>query len=67
MRGKPFILAMTALAGSVSLAAQQTEVTRLDGSQIKPVEIDETVTRVMKAAEVTCVGLAVFNEGRSST
>ncbi len=52
------------LAGAVSLVGQQKEVKRLNGSSIQPVEIDATVTRLMKAAEVTGVGLAVFNEGK---
>lgn len=64
MRGKLSILAMMVLAGAVLLAGQQKEVKRLDGSSITPNEIDETVTRLMKAAEVTGVGLAVFNEDK---
>jgi CubicO group peptidase (beta-lactamase class C family) len=36
-------------------------VKRLDGSIIRPEEIDETVIRLMKAAEVPGVGLALFN------
>jgi CubicO group peptidase (beta-lactamase class C family) len=63
MKGKLFVLAITVLAEAVSLAGQQKEVKRLDGSGIKQVEIDETVTRLMKEAEVTGVGLAVFNHG----
>jgi len=63
MKGKLFILVLTILTGAVSLAGQQKEVKRLDGSGIKQVEIDDTVTRLMKAAEVTGVGLAVFNHG----
>jgi len=58
------MLAVSVLAGAVSMARQQEELTRLDGSSIQPVEIDATVTRLMKAAEVTGVGLAVFNEGK---
>jgi len=64
MRGHPAALAMTVLAGAVSLAAQQRVVKRLDGSSIKPVEIHETVSRLMKAAEVTGAGLAVFDDGK---
>jgi CubicO group peptidase (beta-lactamase class C family) len=64
MKGKLLILVVTALAGAVSLAGQRGEVKRLDGSSIKPDEIDETVTRLMKAAGVTGVGLAVFNEDK---
>ena len=64
MREKSLMLAMVALAGVVSLAAPQKVVKRLDGSTIKPVEIDETVTHLMKAAEVPGMGLAVFNGGK---
>ena len=64
MRAKLFVLGMTVLAAALSLAGQQKAVRRLDGSNIQPVEIDATVTRLMKAAEVTGVGLAVFNDGK---
>src|SRR5580704_3782801 len=54
--------AMTPLLGA-PLASAQT-VTRLDGSTISPGEIDATVTRLMKAAEVTGVGIAIFDGGK---
>jgi CubicO group peptidase (beta-lactamase class C family) len=54
-------LTVTLLATAVLLAGRQTEVKRLDGSSITPAEIDATVTRLMKAAEVTGVGLTIFN------
>jgi CubicO group peptidase (beta-lactamase class C family) len=57
-------LPITILVAAVSLAAQVKEIKRLDGSSIKPVEIDETVQRLMKAAEVPGVGLALFNDGK---
>jgi CubicO group peptidase (beta-lactamase class C family) len=63
MRKRLLVLAMVVLAGVVSLAAPQKDVERLDGSSITPDEIDGTVTRVMKAAEVPGVGLAVINSG----
>jgi CubicO group peptidase (beta-lactamase class C family) len=53
---------MTALLGA-PLASAQT-VTRLDGSTISPGEIDATVTRLMKAAEVPGVGIAIFDHGK---
>lgn len=43
---------------------KQSTVKRLDGSTIAPAEIDATVTRLMRAAEVTGVGIAIFNDGR---
>ena len=50
---------------SVSLTvAEQTTVTRLDGSTITAAEVDATMTRLMKAAEVTGAGIAVFHEGK---
>ncbi len=53
---------------AVALAAlpkteDQEGIKRLDGSRITPSEIDGTVIRLMKAAEVTGVGIAIFNDG----
>jgi len=56
-------LALALLTVSVS-AAQQSSVTRLDGSTISAEEIDRTVTRLMNAAEVTGAGIAIFNDGK---
>ncbi|HEV2987232.1 MAG TPA: serine hydrolase domain-containing protein, partial [Candidatus Angelobacter sp.] len=44
-------------------AAQPVSVKRLDGSSITPVQIDATVARLMAAAEVTGVGITLFNHG----
>ena len=41
-------------------------VKRLDGSRISANEIDQTVARLMDAAKVTGVGLAILNDGRLS-
>jgi len=50
---------------TVSLAVgQQSSVTRLDGSTISVAEVDATMTRLMKAAEVTAAGIAVFHNGK---
>jgi CubicO group peptidase (beta-lactamase class C family) len=49
---------------ALSTAGQSSSVKRLDGSTITPAEIDATVTRVMRAAEVTGVGIAIFNNNR---
>ncbi len=51
------------LATSPSPAAAPT-ITRLDGSTIAAVQVDATVERLMKAAEVTGVGIAIFNDGK---
>ena len=44
--------------------ANELKVKRLDGSVITTAEIDATVTRLMRAAEVTGVGIAILNGGR---
>jgi len=59
-------LAMTAAIGLSPAAAQQSTVKRLDGSKIATAEIDSTVTRLMRAAEVTGVGIAILNDGQIS-
>jgi CubicO group peptidase (beta-lactamase class C family) len=45
-----------------SLSAQS--IHRLDGSTISSAEIDVTVTRLMQAAEVPGVGIAIFNDSK---
>jgi CubicO group peptidase (beta-lactamase class C family) len=60
---------LIALVGSLVILlhpamAQQGPIRRLDGSTITAAQIDATVTRVMQAAEVTGVGIAVFNDDR---
>jgi CubicO group peptidase (beta-lactamase class C family) len=47
-------------------AAAQSTVKRLDGSTISAAEIDATVTRLMKAAEVPGAGIAIFNDGNAA-
>jgi CubicO group peptidase (beta-lactamase class C family) len=64
MRGRLLILTLTILAGAAFLAGQQKEIRRLDSSSIKPAEIDATVGRLMKEAEVPGVGIALFNDGK---
>src|SRR5690348_6086918 len=44
--------------------AQDSTVERIDGSKISSAEIDHTVSRLMKAAEVTGAGIAIFNHGK---
>jgi CubicO group peptidase (beta-lactamase class C family) len=39
-------------------------IRRLDGSTISPSEISETVTRLMKEANVTGMGISIFNDGQ---
>jgi len=57
------LLTITATLGILTAVAQPA-VKRLDGSSITPAEIDTTVTRLIRAAEVTGVGIAIFNDGK---
>jgi hypothetical protein len=64
MRQTLLSLAMP-VAVSISLPArEQPSIKRLDGSTITSAEVDETVSRLMKAADVTGVGIAIFNDGK---
>ena len=56
---------LLAMAITAALAATGAErVTRLDGSRIAASEIDNTVSRLMQAGDVTGVALALFNDRR---
>jgi CubicO group peptidase (beta-lactamase class C family) len=50
--------------GAPAAVANEPGIKRLDGSTISPAEIDATVTRLMRAAEVTGIGLAILNDGK---
>ena len=56
------------LVGFSSASALQSltpsTILRLDGSSMTSTEIDATVTRLMKDANVTGVGIAVFHDGK---
>lgn len=52
------------LAANVASLAKEKPVKRLDSSTITAAEIDTTVTRLMKAAEVTGVQIAILNDGK---
>lgn len=58
------MLLLTLLALVGRLSATDPAITRLDGSIITASQIDATVTRLMSAAEVTGVGIAIFNDGK---
>src|SRR5262249_9638179 len=62
MRSAILPLAAILLGGSLP-ASPKTAVRRLDGSTISPAEIDATLTRLMRAAEVTGAGIAILNHG----
>jgi len=57
------ILALT-IALAIAASAEDRPIKRLDGSSIMPSQVDATVTRLMRAGEVTGVGLAIFNGGK---
>jgi CubicO group peptidase (beta-lactamase class C family) len=50
--------------GLGSLLGQEMPVTRLDGTKISPAQINATVTRLMHAAHVTGVGIAIWNKDK---
>jgi hypothetical protein len=45
-------------------ATPKTAVKQLNGSPLSPEEIDGAVLRLMRAAEVTGVGITIFNNGK---
>ena len=62
--GRSSLFSVLLLLSAVSAASVQTHkptIRRLDGSTITPAEIDSTVMRLMQAAKVTGVGIALFN------
>lgn len=58
-------LAVLACLSARSLAQNDSTVKRLDGSSITASELDGTVMRLMQAAEVPGVGLAIFHDGKT--
>ena len=58
---KPAFATVVALATS---AAQQPSLTRPDGGNITPAQIDSTVSRLIQAAHVTGAGVALFHHGK---
>ena len=62
------LAAIILLLGFSSASAQQplvpSTILRLDGSSLTSTEVDATVTRLMKSANVTGVGIAVFHNGK---
>jgi CubicO group peptidase (beta-lactamase class C family) len=60
-----FLTLAMLVAVSIPLPAREPpSIKRLDRSTIMSAEVDETVSRLMKAAEVTGVGIAIFNDGK---
>jgi CubicO group peptidase (beta-lactamase class C family) len=69
MRNRMMLLVPCCVLITIPAVEQRTignreEVKRLDGSEIAAWKIDATVSRVMKAAEVPGVGLAILNDGK---
>jgi len=59
-----FLLGLSSAQAQQPLA--QAPILRLDGSSLTSTEIDATVGRLMKDANVTGVGIAVFHNGKIS-
>ena len=67
MKAKSLLLGIAASIIPIFSIAQRNpapEVNRVDGSKITRSEIDSTVAKLMQAAEVPGVGLALFNNGQ---
>jgi CubicO group peptidase (beta-lactamase class C family) len=71
--GRIYSMAKTKVLSAITLlvlaslglrAAGPKPIPRLDGSTIRPAEIDSTVTRLMRNAEVPGVGIAILNHGK---
>jgi CubicO group peptidase (beta-lactamase class C family) len=64
------LAAIVSLLGFSLAIAQQplapTTILRLDGSSLTSTEVDATLTRLMKNANVTGVGIVVFHDGKIS-
>src|SRR6266498_1938683 len=58
------LIAMITATVALRTVSNEPTVKRLDGTTIAPAEIDATVTRLMRAAEVAGVSIAILNNGR---
>jgi CubicO group peptidase (beta-lactamase class C family) len=59
-------LAAITVFGTSAAVGHEISVRRLDGTTISSTEIDSTVTRLMKAAEVPGLGIAIFDHGKTA-
>lgn len=57
-----FICLILLFAGSVF--AEAKKIKRLDGSSISMAEVEENINRLMKAAKVTGLNIAIFNDSK---
>ncbi len=61
---KFLLLLALVISCALSAIAQPPPIKRLDGSTITPIEVDATVTKLMKAAEVPGVAIAIIEHGQ---
>jgi CubicO group peptidase (beta-lactamase class C family) len=64
MRTTLLLIATMTATVALGTVTKEPTVKRLDGSAIAAAEIDATVTRLMRAAEVTGVSIAILNHGK---
>src|SRR6266705_4113701 len=64
MKKALLFIAMITATVALGTVSNEPTVKRLDGSTVAPAEIDATVTRLMRAAEVAGVSIAILNEGK---
>ena len=59
-----FILAFSLFIGNAAASYGQIKIKRLDGSAISSTEIESAITRLMKAARVTGIAVAIINDSK---
>ena len=64
MRKTLLLIATMTATVALGTVTKEPTVKRLNGSTIAPAEIDATVRRLMHAAEVTGVSIAILNDGK---
>src|SRR2546429_660245 len=64
MRKTFLFIAMLTATVAFGTVSNEPSFKRLDGSPIAPAGIDATVTRLMRAAEVTGASIAIHNDGK---
>src|SRR5262249_34808715 len=58
------ILLFALCVGSIIRANAQVQIKRLDGTSLSTIEIDQTMTRLMKVGEVTGAAIDILNDGK---
>jgi CubicO group peptidase (beta-lactamase class C family) len=64
MKRAIWFLGTVAAVATLTACGKQPRIMRLDGTTITPGEIDATVARLMKEAEVPGLAIAVLNDGK---